>query len=123
MEYLSYILVAVALLYQTKNALKRLAVLSWYNQFQKAEFEALRAKEYAEWWKPIACSNFSALQNAKAHFAKYGNVHVPLFIGSPTDSFQHLERWELETNELAPNYIVLRFGLSEWQRLKSKAKK
>ena len=123
MEYLAYILAAVALLYQTKKAFERLAVLSWYNQFQKSEFEALRAKEYSERWQPLACQNFTALQTAKAHFAKFGNVHLPLFIGSPTESFQYLELWERETNELAPNYIVLRFGLSEWQRLKSKAKK
>jgi hypothetical protein len=91
--------------------------------FSKMEFEALRQKEYSERWQPLACQNYTALQKAKAHFAKYGNVDVPLFIGSPVDSFQYLERWELETNEKAPNYIVLRFGLSEWQRLKSKAKK
>ena len=123
MEYLAYILAAVALLYQTKKAFERLAVVAWYDMFSKSEFEAIRQKEYAERWQPLACQNFTALQTAKAHFAKYGNVHVPLFIGSPRDSFQYLERWESETNELAPNYIVLRFGLSEWQRLKSKAKK
>ncbi len=120
---ISIILAAVALLYQTKKAFERLAVLSWYNQFQQMEFNAQRTKEYSEWWQPLACQNFTALQKAKAHFAKYGNVHLPLFIGSPVDSFQYLERWELETNEVAPNYIVLRFGLSEWQRLKNKAKK
>jgi hypothetical protein len=123
MENLAYILAAVALLFEGKKTLKRLAVLTWYNQFQRMEFEALRAKEYSEQWQPLACQNYTALQKAKAHFAKYGNVDVPLFIGSPVDSFQYLERWELETNEKAPNYIVLRFGLSEWQRLKSKAKK
>jgi len=123
MENLAYILAAVALLFEGKKALKRLAVLTWYNQFQRMEFEALRAKEYSERWQPLACQNYTALQKAKAHFAKYGNVDVPLFIGSPENSFTHLERWELETNEKAPNYIVLRFGLSEWQRLKSKAKK
>lgn len=123
MENLAYILAAFAVAYQTKKAFERLAVLSWYDKFQKSEFEALRQKEYAERWQPLACQNFTALQTAKAHFAKFGNVHLPLFIGSPVDSFQYLERWELETNETAPNYIVLRFGLSEWQRLKSKAKK
>ena len=123
MENLAYILAAFAVAYQFKKALQRLAVLSWYNQFQQMEFNAQRTKEYAEWWTPLACQNFTALQTAKVHFAKYGNVHLPLFIGSPCESFKHLERWELETNETAANYIVLRFGLSEWQRLKSKAKK
>jgi hypothetical protein len=123
MEYLAYILAAVALLLELKNAARRLAILSWYDMFSKMEFEALRQKEYSERWQPLPCQNFTALQTAKAHFAKYGNVHLPLFIGSPVDCFTHLERWELDTNEKAPNYIVLRFGLSEWQRLKSKAKK
>jgi len=40
MENLAYILAAVALLFEGKKALKRLAVLTWYNQFQKSEFEA-----------------------------------------------------------------------------------
>lgn len=123
MEYLAYILAALSLIYQTKKAFERLAILRWYNQFQKAEFNAITAKQTAERWQPLACQNFTALQKAKAHFAKYGNVHLPLFIGSPVDSFQYLERWELETNEVAADYIVLRFGLSEWQRLKNKAKK
>lgn len=123
MYVLAFILAALAVAYSIKKALYRLAVLAWHNKFQKMEFDALRTKEYAERWQPVACLNYSAFQSAKAHFAKFGNVHLPLFVGSPTDSYTHLLEWERQTNENAPNYIVLRFGLTEWQKIKNQKSK